>query len=270
MKEKIEILLVEDTPSDVRLTEEALKRSDLTYNLITVHDGEQACDYLNKAKTEKTLPDVILLDLNMPKKNGHEVLAEIKQDEELKKIPVVLLTVSQRDEDVNEALRLKMNYYIAKPVTAVKLSALLTSIYTLEHELKQKEGASNDEVLIRLVLAGNPHTSEAVIIQLAVDPDERVRRRVAENPNTPASVLKTLAADASADVRLAASENANLPEAALEALAHDPDDDVRLGLSMNNKIPVAILEGLSADENVYVSSNATKTLAELTQSKIKS
>lgn len=267
MKEKIEILLVEDTPSDVRLTEEALKRSELTYHLNTVNDGEQACDYLNKAKQEKNLPDVILLDLNMPKKNGHEVLADIKKDAELKKIPVVLLTVSQRDEDVEEALRLKMNYYIAKPVTSQKLSALLRSIYTLENELGKEGNASNEETLIRLVLAGNPHSSESVILQLADDEDERVRRRVAENPNTPASVLKQLVTDKSAEVRLAVSENKNLPEAALESLAADPDDDVRLGLSMNDKIPVAILEKLASDDNVYVSSNATKTLAEISKVK---
>ena len=99
MKEKIEILLVEDTPSDVRLTEEALKRSELTYELNVVNDGEQATEFLEKAKSASKLPDVVLLDLNMPKKNGHEVLAEIKADDVLKKIPVVLLTVSQQDED---------------------------------------------------------------------------------------------------------------------------------------------------------------------------
>lgn len=266
MKEKIEILLVEDTPSDVRLTEEALKRSDLSYNLTTVNDGEQACDYLNNAKKEKSFPDVILLDLNMPKKNGHEVLADIKKDDELKKIPVVLLTVSQRDEDVEEALKLKMNYYIAKPVTSPKLSALLHSIYALENELAgQGENSSNEETLIRLVLAGNPHSSESVIIQLADDADKRVRRRVAENPNVPASVLKKLAADESADVRIAVAEHKNLPESVLETLAGDADDDVRLGLSMNDKLPVSILEKLSNDENVYVSSNATKTLAAITK-----
>jgi chemotaxis family two-component system response regulator Rcp1 len=269
MKEKIEILLVEDTPSDVRLTEEALKRSDLSYNLTTVNDGEQACDFLNQAKKDKTLPDVILLDLNMPKKNGHEVLADIKQDEELKKIPVVLLTVSQRDEDVDEALKLKMNYYIAKPVTSPKLSALLHSIYSLANELggQPDHSSSNEETLIRLVLAGNPHSSDSVIVQLADDADKRVRRRVAENPNAPASVLKKLASDQEADVRIAVSEHENLPESALEILAKDPDDDVRLGLSMNDKLPVPILEKLANDENVYVSSNATKTLAAISKVK---
>ncbi|MBX3076887.1 response regulator [Candidatus Obscuribacterales bacterium] len=158
MKEKIEILLVEDTPSDVRLTEEALKRSELTYELSVVNDGEQATEFLEKAKSASKLPDVILLDLNMPKKNGHEVLAEIKADDVLKKIPVVLLTVSQQDEDVQEALKLKMNYYVAKPVTAQK-SALLRLIHQLENELGGQSGAGGEDALIKLVLAGNPHTS---------------------------------------------------------------------------------------------------------------
>jgi two-component system response regulator len=262
MKEKIEILLVEDTPSDVRLTEEALKRSELTYELSVVNDGEQATEFLENAKKATKLPDVILLDLNMPKKNGHEVLAEIKADDVLKKIPVVLLTVSQQDEDVQEALKLKMNYYVAKPVTAQKLSALLRLIHQLENELGG-QSAGGEDALIKLVLAGNPHTSESVLVQLSSDGDERVRRRVAENENAPASIMKKLAEDASVEVRLAAAENPNIPEAALENLVSDPDDDVRLGLSMNRKLPVHVLEKLSADENVFVSANATKTLAEI-------
>lgn len=79
MDNNIDILLVEDTPSDVRLTQEALKRSDLKYALTVVNDGVEAMDYLNAAKSSQTqrLPDLILLDLNMPRKNGHEVLEEI-------------------------------------------------------------------------------------------------------------------------------------------------------------------------------------------------
>lgn len=263
MKDKMQILLVEDTPSDVRLTEEALKRSELTYELHVVNDGEQATEFLQKAKASSSLPDVILLDLNMPKKNGHEVLAEIKEDDSFKKIPVVLLTVSQRDEDVMEALKLKMNYYLAKPVTAQKLSTLLNSIYQLENELRDQGRGGNEETIIRLVLAGNPHTSEAVLVQLADDKEERVRRRVAENSNAPSSVLKKLAEDSSAEVRLSAADNPNLPESVLDSLAGDPDDDVRLGLSMNKKLPVHILEKLTTDENVYVSANATKTLSDM-------
>ncbi len=263
MKEKIQILLVEDTPSDVRLTEEALKRSDLSYELKVVDDGEKATAFLLDAKKSGQYPDVILLDLNMPKKNGHEVLADIKDDTELSKIPVVLLTVSQQDEDVMEALKLKMNYYIAKPVTSPKLSSLLSSIYQLENELGGERGSKTEDVLIRMVLAGNPHSSAAVLTQLSNDQDERVRRRVAENENTPASILKALVHDKSAEVRSSAAENPAIPEALLTSLAEDPDDDVRLGLSMNRKLPVHILEKLASDENVYVSSNATKTLSEI-------
>lgn len=264
MKNKIEILLVEDSPSDIRLTEEALKRSDLQYELKVVHDGVEATDFLNEGKKDKHLPDVILLDLNMPKKNGHEVLAEIKDDPALKKIPVVLLTVSQRDEDVMDALKLKLNYYIAKPVTSQKLSTLLRAIHELENEIEAKRGTQTDEeMMIRLVLAGNPHSSPEVLRQLASDPSERVRSRVAENPNVPPSVLQTLAKDESADVRLCAADNPHLPEAALKELANDPSEDVRLGLSANRKMPVHILQLLTEDENVYVSSSATKTLAEV-------
>lgn len=263
MKEKIQILLVEDTPSDVRLTEEALKRSDLSYELKVVDDGVKATDHLMDAKKSGQFPDVILLDLNMPRKNGHEVLADIKADSDLKKIPVVLLTVSQQDEDVLEALKLKMNYYIAKPVTSQKLSSLLRSIYQLENELGGERGSNTEDVLIRMVLAGNPHSSVCVLQQLSTDQDERVRRRVAENENSPASVLKELVKDKSKEVRSSAAENPALPEALLSTLADDPDDDVRLGLSMNRKLPVHILEKLASDDNVYVSSNATKTLSEI-------
>lgn len=261
MNEKIEILLVEDTPSDIRLTEEALKRSDLTYNLAVVNDGVEAMDYLNKAKGAK-LPDVVLLDLNMPRKNGHEVLNEIQADKELKRIPIVLLTVSQRDEDVMEALRLKMNYYLAKPVTSQTLSVLLKSI----HELHAKEtvaDGSDEEIHVRIVLAGNPHTSAMVLAKLAEDSSERVRSRVAENANVPASVLKTLVDDKSVEVRMSAAENPNLPEDLFKKLAEDPNEDVRLGLSGNRKVPVDVLKILAQDENVYVSATANKTLAEV-------
>ena len=134
MKEAIQILLVEDTPSDIRLTEEALKRSELNYEMVVVNDGVEAMDYLIyvKSTVAKRMPDIILLDLNMPKKNGHEVLEEIKNDPDFRAIPVVLLTVSERHEDVMEALRSKMNYYIAKPVTAQKLSAIINAIHELQ------------------------------------------------------------------------------------------------------------------------------------------
>ncbi|MBK9145259.1 MAG: response regulator [Candidatus Melainabacteria bacterium] len=264
MSDKIAILLVEDTPSDIRLTEEALKRSDLSYDLSVVNDGEEAMEYLGKAKKENTLPDLILLDLNMPRKNGHEVLADIKEDAELRKIPVVLLTVSQRDEDVMEALKLKMNYYLAKPITAQTVSVLVKAIHELHRETASPEG-SNEETHIRLVLAGNPHTAAVVLEQLALDADSNVRRRLAENSKISGSLLEKLAGDQSAEVRLSVCENANVTEAILEKLARDPSDDVRLGLSENRSLPERILKVLADDENVFVSASASKTLAELSR-----
>lgn len=267
MKDNIEILLVEDTPSDVRLTQEALKRSDLKYEMHVVNDGEEAMDYLIRLKdSHQDLPDVILLDLNMPRKNGHEVLAEIKNDSVLRAIPVVLLTVSENDEDVLEALKLKMNYYIAKPVSAPKLTALLSSIHQLHKESPEESKAfSQDENRIRLVLAGNQHTAPIALTRLAADANDRVRCRVAENPRTPAGVLMKLSEDASAEVRLGVSENPNTPETVLETLSKDASDDVRLGLASNHKLPQRLLEKLAEDENIYVAAAAQKTLATLTQ-----
>ncbi len=259
----IEILLVEDTPSDVRLTQEALKRSNLVYELTIVNDGIEALDYLKGlTSSEKKLPDVILLDLNMPRKNGHQVLDEIKDDELLRTIPVVLLTVSERDDDVLEALRLKMNYYIAKPITAEKLSALIKSINDLHCE--QHDGTitrTKDETHIRLVLAGNPHTSPIALAKLANDPYEKVRCRVAENIRTTEEILSVLSRDLSTEVRVSVSENPKTPASVLALLVSDPCEDVRLGLSANPGIPQDLLIALAEDENMYVSACAKKTLA---------
>jgi PAS domain S-box-containing protein len=263
MHEGIEILLVEDTPSDVRLTQEALKRCDFKYDLAVVTDGVEAMDYLHrlKASAATQLPDVILLDLNMPRKNGHEVLAEIKADPELKQIPVILLTVSERDEDVMEALKLKMNYYVAKPVTSQKLSALIKSIYEVHcHESAESPDRTDEETHVRLILASNPHTSAVALAKLADDTNERVRCRVAENPHAPSVLLVKLATDGSAEVRLSVGENPNAPPSVLEMLAQDASEDVRLGLSANPHIPEYLLKALAEDENVFVSSNASKSL----------
>lgn len=266
MKHEIEILLVEDTPSDVRLTQEALKRSDLKYNMNVLNDGVEAMEYLNKLKeTHQNMPDVILLDLNMPRKNGHEVLAEIKNDPVFRAIPVVLLTVSENDDDVMEALRLKMNYYVAKPVSASKLAALLKAIHQLHSETCSDNSQNLEEQRIRLVLAGNEHTAPIALTRLSEDPSERVRSRVAENPRTPSGVLIKLAEDPSQEVRLGVSENINTPEEVLENLARDNSEDVRLGLASNHKLPAKLLELLCEDENIYVSSQAQKTLASMKQ-----
>lgn len=265
MKDKLEILLVEDTPSDVRLTQEALKASDLNYKMEVVNDGVEALEYLQalKASSDKNLPGIILLDLNMPRKNGHEVLAEIKADPVLKQIPVVLLTVSERDEDVLEALRLKMNFYIAKPVTAQKLSALIKQINELNAEHPDTSGAdhTNEETHIRLVLAGNPHTAAVALSRLADDPNERIRSRVAENIHTPVEVLLKLAKDPIAEVRNSITENWSASPSVLELLARDSSADVRLGLAGNPRTPKYILEQLETDDNVHVADSAAKTLS---------
>ncbi|HIA50592.1 MAG TPA: response regulator [Candidatus Melainabacteria bacterium] len=133
MKNPVEILLVEDSPADIALTEEALKESGLQNTLTIVTDGEQAIEYLSKRGKYKDAesPDLILLDLNMPKKNGHEVLEVIKDNPKLEEIPVVVLTVSEAEEDIARALGLKMNYYLNKPVNVQKLAPILTTIIEL-------------------------------------------------------------------------------------------------------------------------------------------
>jgi len=114
----VEILLVEDNPGDVRLTKEAIKEAKIINNLNVVEDGVEALAYLRKKEKFKdaTRPDLILLDLNLPKKNGREVLAEIKQDVKLKQIPVVILTVSKAEEDIIKTYELHANCFITKPV----------------------------------------------------------------------------------------------------------------------------------------------------------
>ena len=266
MADKIRILLVEDSPSDVRLTQEALLDSKTEHELNVVNDGEQALDYLRDAKERGAshLPDVILLDLNMPRKNGHEVMAEIKLVPELARIPVILLTVSQQDKDIMEALRVKMNYYLSKPVESQKLSALLKAIFEL-HADKDPSSAdrapTDEDFHVRLVLAGNPHTTAVVLQKLSIDDNARIRCRVAENPNTPAAVLTALSRDENAQVRLSVAENENTPPSVLQALAKDTNDDVRMGMAENPNIPQEILNTLASDENVFVADSAKKILA---------
>lgn len=117
-KDKPRILLVEDNPGDIRLTQEALKESNTEIHLDVVSDGEQAIDFLMKRNrfAEAQRPDIILLDLNLPKKNGIEVLKEIKFHDSLKKIPVIVLTTSDADHDITKAYGLHANCYILKPV----------------------------------------------------------------------------------------------------------------------------------------------------------
>ena len=114
----IEILMVEDNPGDVRLTREALKGGKVLNQLHVVEDGVAALDFLYRRPPHQNAPrpDLILLDLNLPKMDGREVLARIKSDDSLRIIPVVVLTTSQAEEDVLRAYRLNANCYVTKPV----------------------------------------------------------------------------------------------------------------------------------------------------------
>lgn len=114
----IQILLVEDNPGDVRLCREALKESKICNTLHTVEDGVQALAFLRREAeyADKPVPDLILLDLNLPRKDGREVLAEIKGDKVLRRIPVVILTVSSSEEDILKTYNLHANCFITKPV----------------------------------------------------------------------------------------------------------------------------------------------------------
>ena len=127
----IDILLIEDSPADVRLTREALKEAKVLNELHVVEDGITALAFLRQQGSfaDVARPELILLDLNLPRKDGREVLAEIKQDERLKRIPVVVLTTSRAEEDVVRSYNLHANAYVTKPVD---LSQFLNVIRSLE------------------------------------------------------------------------------------------------------------------------------------------
>ena len=114
----IEILLVEDNPGDVRLAQEAFKESKVRNALFVIEDGVEAMAFLRREGkyAQAPRPDLILLDLNLPRKDGREVLAEIKADDDLKRIPVVMLTISKAEEDILRAYNLHVNCYITKPI----------------------------------------------------------------------------------------------------------------------------------------------------------
>ncbi|MFA6540929.1 MAG: response regulator [Bacteroidota bacterium] len=126
----VDILLVEDSIGDARLAQEALKESKVRNSLHIVTDGVQAVDYLFRRNqfAQVPRPDLILLDLNLPKKDGREVLDEIKNDASLKIIPVVILTMSKAEEDVLRSYKLHANCYITKPLNLEKFIQVIKSI----------------------------------------------------------------------------------------------------------------------------------------------
>ena len=126
----IQVLLVEDNPGDVRLTKEALKEGKLLNQLTVVGDGVEALSFLRKQGiyADAPQPELILLDLNLPKKDGREVLAEIKADPNLRRIPVVVLTTSSSEEDILKIYDLHANCYITKPVDLEQFMGVVKSI----------------------------------------------------------------------------------------------------------------------------------------------
>jgi two-component system, chemotaxis family, response regulator Rcp1 len=128
----MQILLVEDNPGDIRLTQEALKEGTIRNELHVVKDGVEAIDFLKrKGKySNSPTPDIILLDLNLPRKDGREVLAEIKADDNLKLIPVIILTTSDADLDVQKSYKLHANCFITKPVDLDQFIFIIRQIET--------------------------------------------------------------------------------------------------------------------------------------------
>ena len=126
----VEILLVEDNPGDARLTQEALREGKIRNNLSHVKDGAEALSFLRREKGFESAPtpDIVLLDLNLPKKDGRQVLAEMKQDDGLKSIPVVVLTTSEAEQDILRSYELHANCYISKPVDLEKFISIVRAI----------------------------------------------------------------------------------------------------------------------------------------------
>jgi CheY-like chemotaxis protein len=126
----IEILLVEDNPGDADLAREALESSKIRSNLHVVVDGQEAMDLLHQSGKYSAAPrpDLILLDLNLPRKDGREVLAEIKMDEDLKRTPVVILTISKAEEDILKSYNLHANCFITKPIDLHQFLHVVKSI----------------------------------------------------------------------------------------------------------------------------------------------
>jgi len=126
----VNVLLVEDNPGDVRLTQEAFKEAKISIKLDVTMDGAEAIKYLRKEAeyADAVTPDLILLDLNLPKKDGREVLKEIKTDDLLKRIPVVVLTTSNAEQDIMKSYNLHVNCYINKPVDFEKFFDIIQKI----------------------------------------------------------------------------------------------------------------------------------------------
>src|SRR5579862_1421479 len=142
----IDVLLVEDSPGDVRLTQEAFRDANIAITLHVAPDGVDAMAFLKRegAHAAAPRPDLILLDLNLPKMDGREVLAHIKEDANLKTIPTVILTTSEAEADIVKSYQLQANCYLSKPVQLDAFEALIKSIndfWLIKVKLPQQKGA---------------------------------------------------------------------------------------------------------------------------------
>ncbi|MGH2669141.1 MAG: response regulator [bacterium] len=128
----VEILLVEDNPGDVRLTQEVLSETQVDNHLNVVRDGQEAIAFLRREYpfNDSPRPDLILLDLNLPRKDGRELLADIKTDSDLKRIPVLVLTTSNAEQDIHRTYQLQANCYIIKPLGLEQFIDVVKSIET--------------------------------------------------------------------------------------------------------------------------------------------
>lgn len=137
MREPVHILLVEDNPGDIRLTREAFKEQSIANELHIARDGGEALDFLfqRNAYTDAPQPDIILLDLNLPRINGDEILDEIRSDERLNKIPVIVLTSSQAEEDVIRSYELQANAFLTKPVDPIEFIETIRTFRTFWLEI---------------------------------------------------------------------------------------------------------------------------------------
>lgn len=126
----VEVLLAEDNPGNVLLTKNAFSKAKIKNNISVVQDGEEAMDYLHKRNgfENAATPDLVLLDLNMPKKDGREVLEEIKSDENLRRLPVVIMTSSKAEKDVVKTDDLHANSYLVKPIDLMQFANVVTAI----------------------------------------------------------------------------------------------------------------------------------------------
>ena len=147
-KKPIVILMADDDDDDFMLTEKALKESKLLNTLVRVSDGEELTDYLFKRgeyETKETVrPGIILLDLNMPRKDGREALKEIKEDENLRDIPVVVFTTSKAEEDIYKTYKLGVNSFITKPVTFTNLIDVMGSLGKYWFEVVELPGGGSE------------------------------------------------------------------------------------------------------------------------------